>query len=82
MGEVYRAIDRLTGEVVALKRVLLPRGTGANNDFSPQVSRNALRLALAQKLKILAGLRHPCIISVLDYGHRTGNPIELLPMED
>jgi tetratricopeptide (TPR) repeat protein len=65
MGTVYRALDRLTGQVVALKRVtapgerLLSASTGASSD---------LRLSLAQEFRTLASLRHPNIISVLDYG--------------
>ncbi len=65
MGAVYRAIDRLTQQTVALKRVTLPErflkfgSTGKDSD---------LRLALAQEFKTLASLRHPNIISVLDYG--------------
>jgi serine/threonine protein kinase/predicted ATPase len=31
-------------------------------------SNQALRLALAQEFRVLASLRHPCIITVLDYG--------------
>ena len=60
MGTVYRAVDRLSGETVALKRVSIPTG--------PHESTAGLRLALAQEFKTLASLRHPHIISVLDYG--------------
>ncbi len=65
MGTVYRAADRLTGQIVALKRVTAPgeqlvsASTGASSD---------LRLSLAQEFRTLASLRHPNIISVLDYG--------------
>jgi tetratricopeptide (TPR) repeat protein len=65
MGLVHRATDRLTGEVVALKQVLPEpnqfdtASTGASQDF---------RRALAQEFRVLASLRHPNIISVLDYG--------------
>jgi len=62
MGIVYRATDRLTGKVVALKQV-----TKAIEDLQSRKGA-ALRLALAQEFKVLAGLRHPHIISVLDYG--------------
>ncbi len=67
MGEVYRAIDHLNGESVALKRVLTApgdlsfslRGTLATNDP---------RVELAQEFQVLASLRHPNVISVTDYG--------------
>jgi eukaryotic-like serine/threonine-protein kinase len=66
MGEVYRAYDRLTGQYVALKRVTTP---GAELRFASRTARAAdFRLALAQEFKMLASLRHPYIISVLDYG--------------
>ncbi|MEM7344051.1 MAG: tetratricopeptide repeat protein [Chloroflexota bacterium] len=71
MGIVYRATDRLTGEAVALKRVHIP------TEYIQFMSRPAsdtdrdFRVALAQEFQILAGLRHPHIISVLDYGFDT-----------
>ncbi|MCB9451522.1 MAG: protein kinase [Anaerolineaceae bacterium] len=73
MGAVYRATDRLTGQQVALKRVLPPKpereGSTLNNNIVD------FRLALAQEFKVLASLRHPNIISVLDYGFDdTGMP--------
>lgn len=64
MGVVYHATDRLTGQSVALKRVILGDAEG-----------DAARLALAQEFKLLASLRHPHVISVLDYGFDAdGNP--------
>jgi serine/threonine protein kinase/tetratricopeptide (TPR) repeat protein len=65
MGVVYRATDRLTGQTVALKRVIAEPGS-----FSAEQSSESFntRLALAQEFQILASLRHPHIISVLDYG--------------
>lgn len=65
MGAVYRATDRLNGQNVALKRVTTPTtklkfGTHSG-DYSPDI-------ALAQEFKTLASLRHPNIVSVLDYG--------------
>ncbi|HLY29256.1 MAG TPA: AAA family ATPase [Aggregatilineales bacterium] len=66
MGRVFRALDRLTGQVVALKSVLIPTEhleiatrTDPQTDF---------RIALAQEFQLLASLRHPGIIGVLDYG--------------
>lgn len=69
MGAVYRATDRLTGEQVALKRVLTPTSDlrfNSASDFADQ------RLALATEFQTLASLRHPNIISVLDYGFDAG----------
>ncbi|MEQ8676629.1 MAG: protein kinase [Aggregatilineales bacterium] len=65
MGSVYRAQDRLTGKTVALKRVLSPSEV---IDFSTSYDSNDFRLGLAQEFKLLASLRHPNIIEVLDYG--------------
>jgi eukaryotic-like serine/threonine-protein kinase len=68
MGAVYRATDRLTRESVALKQVSVP---GEKLQFASQTlmgKSGDFRLALAQEFKTLASLRHPHIISVLDYG--------------
>jgi tetratricopeptide (TPR) repeat protein len=68
MGIVYTAIDRLTGQTVALKQVTI---LSEHLDFSTKhtVADNAdIRLALAQEFYTLASLRHPNIISVIDYG--------------
>lgn len=65
MGSVYRATDRLTGKIVALKRV----HTGSIAiDFTESQMAEDFRLALAKEFKLLASLRHPNIIQVLDYG--------------
>lgn len=67
MGQVYRALDRLTGETVALKRVIA--------QAIPTLVDPTLRLALAHEFQALAGLRHPNIIGVRDYGFdATGQP--------
>jgi tetratricopeptide (TPR) repeat protein len=66
MGAVYRALDRLTGQTVAVKRVQIPT---QHLQFASRADENAdLELTLAQEFKLLASLRHPNIISVLDYG--------------
>ncbi len=62
MGAVYRATDRLTGQPVALKRLVTHQPGGSEYDTL------ALRLALSHEFQTLASLRHPNIISVLDYG--------------
>ncbi|MBN8593403.1 MAG: protein kinase [Anaerolineae bacterium] len=71
MGAVYRAYDRLNGTEVALKQVNIPL------EFLEFMSRASLGattglwMALAEEFKTLASLRHPHIISVLDYGFDT-----------
>lgn len=69
MGAVYRATDRLApnpaAQTVALKKVTtLPQ----NLQFASRADNADLNLALAQEFKVLSSLRHPHIISVLDYG--------------
>ncbi|MBC7812242.1 MAG: AAA family ATPase [Burkholderiales bacterium] len=65
MGAVYRAIDRLSGQPVALKRVTTPTEHLA---FMSRTDSGDTMLALAHEFQMLASLRHPHIISVLDYG--------------
>jgi predicted ATPase len=66
MGIVYAATDRLTGTQVALKCVTADgerwRGASTATDGTQP------RLLLANEFQTLASLRHPNIISVLDYG--------------
>ncbi|MDX2162239.1 MAG: tetratricopeptide repeat protein [bacterium] len=61
MGVVYHARDRLSQIPVALKRVHLR--ADADNPISEY-----LRVSLTREFQTLASLRHPNIISVLDYG--------------
>jgi len=82
MGSVYRALDRLTDKDVAIKRVLegpahfneatnsalLPTRSALSTTRLLDESGSNLRYALAQEFQILASLRHPHIISVVDYG--------------
>lgn len=68
MGIVYEATDRLTGHTVALKQVVLQSAQLLLGGGSPAQMLQELRLALAHEFRLLASLRHPNIISVLDYG--------------
>ena len=68
MGIVYRAYDRLTGQTVALKQVQVAPQTLTFASRPATNESQSLLLALAQEFKLLATLRHPHIISVLDYG--------------
>ncbi|MDX1995607.1 MAG: tetratricopeptide repeat protein [bacterium] len=65
MGAVYRAMDRLTGQTVALKQVTTEDALSDHDDLETSTH---LRIALAQEFKVLASLRHPNVIGVLDYG--------------
>lgn len=71
MGSVHRALDRLTGQQVALKQVEVAVNELA---FITRVTHPALdpHLALANEFQALATLRHPNIIHVLDYGFGPG----------
>lgn len=62
MGRVYRVLDRLTGRIVTLKQ-LEPLSNG--NRSAALLERRAL---LAEEFQLLASLRHPNVIGVLDYG--------------
>lgn len=64
MGTTHRALDRLSGRVVTVKR-LKPGGAAVVGE---PLTRSDYRLALAQEFRLLASLRHPNIVSVLDYG--------------
>jgi tetratricopeptide (TPR) repeat protein len=67
MGTVFRARDQLTGEIVALKRVRV--GSKQLHIAANIVaSDTTMQIALAHEFELLASLRHPNIISVLDYG--------------
>lgn len=67
MGVVWRAFDRLTGQTVALKQV-----RQSPHNTSPHDTPYAL--TLAREFQTLSTLRHPHIISVLDYGFDEGQP--------
>src|SRR5258708_22501038 len=61
MGVVYRTWDRLNNTEVALKSITV-------KDLPPDTDEQLLKLALAHEFKLLAGLRHPNIVEVFDYG--------------
>lgn len=65
MGTVYRATDRLSGEYVALKHVTAPL---QELFFHARAVHDSLQVALTHEFQTLSSLRHPHIISVLDYG--------------
>ncbi len=56
MGRVHRALDGLTGRVVSLKLCARNNGGGLEEE------------ALAREFRLLAALRHPNLVEVLDYG--------------
>jgi tetratricopeptide (TPR) repeat protein len=62
MGSVHRALDRVTGSVVTLKRLRVGSPEPTSRDSRED------RLMLAQEFRLLASLRHPNIVSVLAYG--------------
>lgn len=66
MGVIYRAYDRLDRQVVALKRVK-PDPLAASDSPSQSNQRHYLT-TITQEFQLLSSLRHPNIISVLDYG--------------
>ncbi len=70
MGAVYRALDRLTGQTVALKQVRMAEAGSATG----RTESLDARLALIHEFETLASLRHPHIISVLDYGFDSPPP--------
>jgi tetratricopeptide (TPR) repeat protein/predicted Ser/Thr protein kinase len=63
MGSVYRAYDRLTRRQVGLKQV-----NTTPEILSLQSTNNDPLLALTLEFRTLASLRHPNIVTVLDYG--------------
>lgn len=78
MGIVYQATDKLTAQTVALKRVNIP---SHQLDFSSRDHSTNLRVALAHEFQLLSSLRHPFIISVLDYGFdETSQPFIVLEL--
>lgn len=84
MGTVHLAYDHLTGQSLALKRVRVNTGDLLFASRVPgDTSITELRRALAAEFRILASIRHPHIISVLDYGFdEFGSPYFTMPYLD
>jgi serine/threonine protein kinase len=61
MGSVYRARRTRLGDIVAIKII---RGRSGNA--------RTLQKQFMDEARMCAGLHHPCIVSVLDYGVETG----------
>ena len=71
MGAVYRAVDRLTGQEIAYKRVITRTDAGEATqveDLGSDSGNMGLRFALAREFELLASVQHPHVIRVLDYG--------------
>ncbi len=68
MGVVSKVQDRLSGDFLALKQVTVQ---AHQLDFATVQDTQNVRFALAREFKVLSSLRHPHIISVLDYGFDT-----------
>lgn len=68
MGVVYMAMDRLTGDTVALKQVKLPLDSYGDSVATTLSDSFDEKNSLAQEFRAIASIRHPNIISVLDYG--------------
>lgn len=86
MGHVYRVFDRLTGEQMALKRVTHYLTTNNEPPTPPSSQHTPFvtlpvedahhnpQVALAHEFQALAGLHHPNIITVQDYGFVAHEP--------
>jgi len=72
MGIVYYAVDRLNGQrAIALKQL---RTVPQHDDPETESVEDRL-LVMSREFRTLAGLRHPHVISVLDYGFdKLGEP--------
>ncbi|MEM8862994.1 MAG: serine/threonine-protein kinase, partial [Chloroflexota bacterium] len=71
MGVVYKAWDRLERSNVAFKKVLLDQSVSYHELDQTIVDNQSIsdvRLVLAKEFQTVATLRHPNVISVLDYG--------------
>jgi tetratricopeptide (TPR) repeat protein len=69
MGVVLRAIDEVAGRDVAIKRALPEAGIDGER-------------ALQREYHILAGIRHPSVIEVYDYGSDQSGPFYTMELLD
>jgi len=74
MGAVWHVYDRLEKSEIALKQVLIPDNKLMFASKAGTADTERLRLSLAREFSILASLRHPNILSVLDYGFDSEQP--------
>lgn len=77
-GTVYRALDRLSGRVVALKTVANDPASSAASPAADRAERAAL---LEREFLLLATLRHPNVIAALDYDAE-GGPFFTMDLQD
>lgn len=65
MGRVYRALDRLSGRVVTLKRIKEKLASSTDRTRNSWIEEWQ---QLTSEFQLLTSLRHPNIISVLEFG--------------
>jgi tetratricopeptide (TPR) repeat protein len=69
MGSVYRALDRLVGNIVAFKRVSMARPLNSSDtQGNLNDTHHQAMILLAQEFRTVVGLRHPHILTVYSYG--------------
>lgn len=79
MGAVTKVRDSLNGDVLAMKQVLL---MPSQLKFASKHTNSDNALALMQEFRVLAGLRHPHIVSVQDFGFDNKMPFYTMQLLD
>jgi tRNA A-37 threonylcarbamoyl transferase component Bud32/tetratricopeptide (TPR) repeat protein len=84
MGTVYKVHDLLTRDIIALKHVIIEQGNEEQTAIvaGSNTSMTNYNVILANEFKIMASMRHPNIISVLDYGFHEQRPYFTMPLLD
>lgn len=77
MGVIYSAKDKIDNKLVAIKQIQVSE---QDLSFASKESSSDKKIALINEFRILAGLRHPNIISVYDYGLHEGQPYLVLEL--